>query len=473
MKTHHKNAPRVLVALACVLAAAPSMAAVTAADAAKLGQTLTPSGAEAAGNTAGTIPAWQGRKAYRPEQFTLHAADLQALKKSGAQGVVKAIAPNGVGLDDKPRIVITKANAAQYAAQLTAGHRALLDQVPDFQLRVYPGVRGAFNLPEVDAAIRENATRATLEGTDKLAGAHLGIPFPIPRNGAEAIWNHKLKFRGSAVRRFNNEVIVSRDGSFQLARIVEDVKLKYGDPKAPAPLSEGIILYYLQEVLSPKRIAGQLLLVHESSDQTEGGRSAWIYNPGLGRTRRAPNVGYDNPKASADGLVFNDQTDMFNGALDRYTWKLVGKKEIIIPYNAVRMLAPDATYDRLVRKGMLNPDFTRYELHRVWVVEATLKPGMRHSFGRRVFYLDEDSWSIAAVDCYDNRDQLWRFQEAHLTSFPFVPATAASPEVHYDLQSGRYFVTASYAGDDYPDFGISLDDAYFRPQTLASRKLRQ
>ena len=473
MKTLHRNAPRALLAITCLLPLAPSFAAATAAEAARLGQSLTPIGAEAAGNAAGTIPVWQGRKAYRPEQFTIRSADLQALKKGSPQGVVKAIAPNGVGFDDKPRFVITKANAAQYAAQLTAGHRALLDQVPDFQLRVYPTVRGAFNLPEVDAAIRENATAATLEGSDKLAGAHLGIPFPVPHSGAEAIWNHKLKFRGSAVRRFNNEVIVARDGSFQLARIVEDVKLKYGDPKAPAPLSEGIILYYLQEVLSPKRIAGQLLLVHESTDQTEGGRSAWIYNPGLGRTRRAPNVGYDNPKASADGLMFNDQTDMFNGALDRYSWKLVGKKEIIIPYNAARLLAPDASYEKLIRKGMLNPDFTRYELHRVWVVEATLKPGMRHSFGRRVFYLDEDSWSIAAVDCYDNRDQLWRFQEAHLTSFPFVPATTGSPEVHYDLQSGRYFVTASYAGDDYPDFGASFDDAYFRPQTLASRKLRQ
>ena len=456
-----------------LVSAAPAFAAVSAAEAAKLGQTLTPSGAEAAANAAGTIPVWAGSKAYRPEQFKIRYEDLQALRKNGPEAVVKAIAPTGVSFGDRPRFVISKANAAQYSAQLSAGHRALLEQVPGFEMRVFPSVRGAFNLPEVDAAIRDNATQATLEGTDKISGAHLGIPFPIPRSGAEVIWNHKLKFRGSGVRRYNNEVIVARDGSFQLARIVEDVKLKYGDPLSPAPLSEGLILYYLQEVLSPKRIAGQLLLVHESTDQTEGGRSAWIYNPGLGRTRRAPNVGYDNPKASADGLMFNDQTDMYNGALDRYSWKLVGKKELYIPYNSARMLAPDASYEKLIRKGSLNPEFTRYELHRVWVVEATLKPGIRHSFRKRVFYVDEDSWSIAAVDCYDDRDQLWRFQEAHLTSFPFVPATTGSPEVHYDLQSGRYFVTASYSGDDYPDFGARFEDAYFRPQTLASRKLRK
>ncbi|TAJ55153.1 MAG: DUF1329 domain-containing protein [Nevskiaceae bacterium] len=444
---------------------------MSAAEAAKLGATLTPSGAEAAGNAAGSIPAWVGSKSYRPEQLKLGYADLQALRQKQPEAVQAAIAPKDAG--DKPRFVINKANAAQYAAQLSAGHRALLEQVPEFQMRVFPSLRPAFNLPAVDAATRANALAARLEGTDKLSGAKLGVPFPIPQSGAEVIWNHKLKFRGSAVRRYNNEVIVARDGSFQLARIVEDVKLKYGDPKAPSPIEAGLILYYLQEVLSPKRIAGQLLLVHESTDQTEGGRSAWIYNPGLGRTRRAPNVGYDNPKASADGLMFNDQTDMYNGALDRYSWKLLGKREIYIPYNSSRILAPDASYEKLIRKGALNPEFTRYELHRVWVVEASLKPGIRHSFRRRVFYVDEDSWSIAAVDCYDDRDQLWRFQEAHLTTFPFVPATTGSPEVHYDLQSGRYFVTASYAGDDYPDFGASFDDAYFRPQTLAGRKLRK
>jgi hypothetical protein len=454
-----------------VLVAGPATAAVSAAEAAKLGAALTPSGAEAAGNAAGTIPAWTGSKSYRPEQLKLRYADLQALRQKQPEAVQAAIAPKDAG--DQPRFVISKANAAQYAAQLSAGHRALLEQVPEFQMRVFPSLRPAFSLPEVDAATRANALGAQLEGTDKLSGAKLGVPFPIPQNGAEVIWNHKLKFRGSAVRRFNNEVIVARDGSFQLARIVEDVKLKYGDPKAPSPIEAGLILYYLQEVLSPKRIAGQLLLVHESTDQTEGGRSAWIYNPGLGRTRRAPNVGYDNPKASADGLMFNDQTDMYNGALDRYSWKLLGKREIFIPYNSSRILAPDASYEKLIRKGALNPEFTRYELHRVWVVEASLKPGIRHSFRRRVFYVDEDSWSIAAVDCYDDRDQLWRFQEAHLTTVPFVPATTGSPEVHYDLQSGRYFVTASYAGDDYPDFGASFDDAYFRPQTLAGRKLRK
>ena len=460
-----------MLGLAAVLATGTCAAAVGAEEAARLGKELTPVGAQAAGNADGTIPAWAGASLYRPEQLKISYAQLQALRKSNPGALQATMSPTGAAT--KPLFTISKANVAQYADRLTAGHKALFERYPDYQMRIYPSQRPAFLPDAVNAATRENATRASLEGTDKISGARLGVPFPIPKSGAEPIWNHKLKFRGAAVRRFNNEVIVAQDGSYQLARIIEDVKLKYGDPKAPATIDSGIILYYLQEVLSPKRIAGQLLLVHETTDQSEGGRSAWIFNPGLGRTRRAPNVGYDNPKASADGLMFNDQTDMFNGALDRYHWKLVGKREMYIAYNDITLLAPTTSYDKMIRKGHLNQELVRYELHRVWVVEATLKPGLRHSFRRRMFYLDEDSWSIAAVDCYDDREQLWRFQEAHLATFPFVPATTGSPEVTHDLQSGRYFVTASYAGDDYPDFGVDFEDSYFRPQTLASRKLRK
>src|SRR3546814_15768168 len=119
---------------------------------------------------------------------------------------------------------------------------------------------------------------------------------------------------------------------------------------------------------------------------------------------------------------------------------LLGKREMYIPYNSTRIVSPDATYDKVIRRGHINPEYARYELHRVWVVEATLKAGLRHAFSKRVFYVEEDSWSIAAVDCYDGRGQLLRFPEAHLSTFPFVPVTTGSPAVHSDLPCGRPFV---------------------------------
>src|SRR5262249_51219254 len=163
------------------------------------------------------------------------------------------------------------------------------------------------------------------EGTDAVHNAQLGFPFPIPKSGAEIIWNHKMKFRGSCVRRFNNQAIVAADGSYIISKLIENVKLKYANLQEPGNSENKLLLLYVAEFLSPPRVAGQLTLVHETADQSSGGRNAWIYNPGQGRTLRAPQVGYDNPSNGSDGEQFNDQVDVFNGALDRYDWKLTGK----------------------------------------------------------------------------------------------------------------------------------------------------
>ena len=66
-------------------------------------------------------------------------------------------------------------------------------------------------------------------------------------------------------------------------------------------------------------------------------RSAWIYNAGQRRVRRAPDLAYDNFNDGTEGMRTSDQFDAWNGAPDRYDWKLVGKKEIYVPYNAYKL----------------------------------------------------------------------------------------------------------------------------------------
>ena len=372
----------------------------------------------------------------------------------------------------RPQYVINKSNLAQYEKLLTDGHKAMFKTYPGYKMVVYPSYRNAFFPDEILKATVANATRATLIGTDDVQKAELGFPFPIPKSGAEPIWNHKLKFRGSAVKRFNNQAIVKPDGTYKISKLVEDVKLKYANLKEPAEVRKGgIFAYYLQEVLSPPRVAGQIILVHESAGGEGNTRLAWIYSPGLGRVNRAPDVGFDNPSIGSDGEQFNDQIDVFNGSLERYDWKLLGKRELLIPYNSWMLNSPTFKYKDIIRPGHINQDLARYELHRVWVVEATLKAGQRHRFGKRRFYLDEDSWSIAAVDCYDNRGQLWKFQEAHLLSIPFIPTVSGIPETIYDLQSKRYFVTTMTNEDAISDFEVSYDDGLFTPASL-QRKAR-
>lgn len=372
----------------------------------------------------------------------------------------------------RPLYVITKANLSQYEKLLTDGHKAMFKTYPDYKMIVFPSYRNAFFPDEILKATVANATRATLVGTDDVQKAELGFPFPIPKSGAEPLWNHKLKFRGSAVKRYNNQAIVKPDGSYKISKLIEDVKLKYANLKEPAEMRKGgIFAYYLQEVLSPPRVAGQIILVHESAGGEGNTRLAWIYSPGLGRVNRAPDVGFDNPSIGSDGEQFNDQIDVFNGSLERFDWKLVGKREILIPYNSWMLNSPTFKYKDIIRPGHINQDLARYELHRVWVVESTLKAGQRHRFGKRRFYLDEDSWAIASVDCYDTRGQLWKVQEAHLLSIPFIPTVSGIPETIYDLQSKRYFVTTMTNEDAISDFEVKYDDAMFTPAAL-QRKAR-
>ncbi|HUS23995.1 MAG TPA: DUF1329 domain-containing protein, partial [Candidatus Binatia bacterium] len=288
-----------------------------------------------------------------------------------------------------------------------------------------------------------------------------------PKSGAEPIWNHKLKWRGENVRRYNNQMIVGTDGKYTLTKLIEDVKFYYASIEHPVPLKPGVeYIKYLSKTLSPPRVAGTIILVHERPGTGNTGRNAWLYSPGLKRIRRAPNVCCDNPYEGTDGHQFYDQVDMYNGVLERYNWKLVGKREMYIPYDDNLIAGNKVKYADLARPHHLNQDLARFELHRVWVIEAELRPGTSHVFKTRRFYLDEDSWNIVAVDCYDNRGQLFQFQEGHMVMGPNIQSAGTVPEVIYHFDSGRYFITAMFNEDEPYNFAVKFTDDKFTPAAV-------
>lgn len=459
-------------ALAALVATIPAMSWTSAmADTpADLGGKLTAIGAIAAANADGSIPEYTGEKNFPADMKSWTPAYLENLRTKDVKKLEaefkKAIKPELLQSFD----TVTKANMAKYQDKLTDGHKALFAKYPTYKMQLFKGVRTGFFPKEIEEATKKNATTAKLTGTDLVTGAAVGFPFPIPQNGAEVIWNHRMKYRGNAAKRFNNQAIVKPDGSFQITKLTEDVKFKYANFKEPAAADNKYLLMYLSETISPPRVAGQLTLAHELIGPDAGsGRAAWIFSPGLGRVNRAPDVGYDNPAVGTDNEQYFDQIDVFNGSLDRYDWKLIGRKEMYIPYNSYQINSPLVKYKELLKPFHLNQDHSRYELHRVWVVEANVKKGVRHNFAKRTFYVDEDSWSIAVVDNYDARGQLWKVQEAHLITAPFVPTVTGSPEVIYDLQSTRYFTTAMANEDKITDFQVSYSDAEFDPSALKKK----
>lgn len=430
---------------------APALAKVSAAEADKLGTELMPLGGEMKGNADGSIPAWTG--------------GLQT--DIGPDAGRKPSNYAEFGGNDKPLFTITAQNMSEYADMLTEGHKAMFKQYPDsFKMPIYPTHRHVLAPQKIYDATKQNALNAELaNGGESLVNAVTGIPFPIPKSGKEVIWNHKTRYRGVGVTRYNTQLAVQTNGDFVPYKLREDVLFSYSQDGIKTEDLENVITYFLQVTTAPPRQAGQVLLVHETMDQIKEPRRAWLYNPGQRRTRRAPNVAYDNPGTGADGLRTNDQLDMFNGATDRYDWKLVGKKEIFVPYNSWKLMDETKSYEDITAIGHLNTDVTRYEKHRVWLVDSTVKDGTSHIYKRRTFYVDEDSWTALVADIYDKRDQMWRVQEYHQVVIPWTKAVGPAGGTVYDLQSGRYLLME--CSNEEPIFSVKdYDLEHFRTSNM-------
>ena len=388
----------------------------------------TPVGAEVAGNAAGTIPPWTGGLRAAP-------ADWQP-----DRGYVDPFA------DEKPLFTVSSANVQSHRDSLSAGLQAVLARTPAFRMPVYPTHRTA---AYPDKAGKPSARRA--------------VPFPAPANGLEAITNHLLRDLGGGVERDFDSFVVRPTGEptrigFHDQRVYDE----NFDKSMPDRLFS-----YLGYFLSPSDLVGTIYLVHEPDPLTAGDRKAWIYNAGQRRVRRAPDLAYDNQQNGSDGLAIVDQYDGYNGRPDRYDWQLLGKREMLVPYNNYRIGDKRIPYSQIIRKGSPNAELLRFELHRVWVVEAKLKAGQSHVYERRTFYLDEDSWSVLLSEAYDSRGQLWRVGLHSLVQYYDALVPWYRFELWFDLTNDSYVLTG--LDNEYTTrwrFGVQGKATDFQPDAL-------
>ena len=433
-----RNESKVLgLALAAgLLAAGGSVAKVTQDQADRLGKDLTPEGGEMAGNAAGTIPKWEGGILQPPPGYVVGMSHIDPFDK------------------DPVKFTITAANMGQYAANMTEGQMAMLKTYPTYKFNIYMTRRSCNATEKIYAGLKANALNSELaNGGVGITGALLASPFPIPGNdantGLRIFWNHRLSGRQFKFRRWQANAAVTRTGDYTIIKSQDEGILHYagpgrrtiGDVTTMEQLNN-IWVTYLNVTTAPARLAGNVVLVYETIDQVVGPRQAWQYNPGTRRVLRAPELSYDNPQFNADGLATIDEFDMWNGSPDRYDFKLIGKEEKYIAYNAFQFQSANHKYAELLGPNHLNQDLMRYELHRVWHVEATLKPGMRHVYAKREAYSDEDTWRFAHIDEYDTRNELWRVHEGPIVNWYDIPFCYNAAEVVYDLQSGRYLVNS-------------------------------
>ncbi|MBK7687828.1 MAG: DUF1329 domain-containing protein [Elusimicrobia bacterium] len=436
-----------LAALMTATLYVPAGAAVSAQEAEKLGTELTPLGADPKPNADGMIPAWTG-----------------GLPKKAVQGN-RYEDPYA---EDRPLFTITAATVEKHKDRLTPGQQELFKKYPGYKMHVYPTRRSAGAPDHVYAAAKQNALKAMLaEAGNGVIHAAFTAPFPIPKSGVEVLWNHSLHYRGENVVRQTDETPVTAGGNFSVVKIIESFYLTFSKGKR-TPSSQNIAFYFMQNFLSPARYAGLITMVHEPINQVAEPRRAWLYTQGLRRVRKAPFIAYDSPSPSADGLRTMDQYDMWNGAPDRYEWELLGKKEIFVPYNAYKLYAKLGDHKDIIHAQHPNPDFLRYELHRVWVVDGKLRKDKDNIFGRRTFYIDEDSWHLLVADQYDKRGSIWRVSECHPIVFYDRQLVWAAAEVMMDLPSRRYL----FEGHPTYDFNADLNEDMYSPAGLRTVGVR-
>jgi hypothetical protein len=438
-------------ALVLAMASAGVFAKVSSQEAAKLGKELTSIGAVTSGNNSGTIPAYTGGLAVN----------------ATANAFINAVAKKFIA--EQPLFTITAKNLDQYKANLSDGQVDMFKKYPaTYTMPVYKTERtAAFPQSVYTKSVRNATVTELVAGGNGLKNFDETMPFAIPQNGLEVIWNHITRYRGGSIERNGAQLNVQEDGTYVPVKINASFAVPhYLEGGYDKSKDENILFYFMQQIKEPARLSGNVLLVHETIDQVKQPRLAWSYNAGQRRVRRAPQVAYDAPAQASGGLRTSDQIDMYNGAPDKYDWKLIGKKELYIPYNSYKLTDTSVKYSDLIKAGHIDQSYTRYELHRVWQVEANLKDGERHIYGKRTFYIDEDSWQIAVADQYDTRGKLWRVAEGHSIQFINANTPWYGALFSYDLQSGRYVAEVNNEEEDSFVFNNAVQHKDFTAAAL-------
>jgi len=429
MKNFKKIYHSALVVAISMLASQTGYAAVSSAEAEALGSTLTKFGASAEASSDGVIPAYDGGLKNPPTVGPNNYPDPFA--------------------DEKPLYSITQQNMQEYAPLLSEGSKALLERFSEYSIEVYPTHR-TMTYPDwfLENTLK-NATTARLEGTvegDKVAGdaddgyPFQGIPFPIPQNGYEVMWNHFFRFAPAVSRlQSRNWLVDSRGNRSELPGIkgayLHPWSEKTGEMKKR---TYNAMFGFWTELYSPPTSAGTQFLNYYLPDATDTSK-VWFYTPGQRRVRRAPEFTYDTPMGSYAGVIVWDEPFGFVGRMDRFDMKLVGKKELIVPYN-VFGTTNQSTSQEVLGKQFVKPEYVRFEKRNVWVVEGTRKSDARHAYSKRNFMIEEDCWCLVATESFDDAGKIWRVAQIH--NFPAYDVGGMNSDtwMFQDLRKGNYII---------------------------------
>ena len=441
-----------------------ALAAPTDEEISQLGTTLTPLGAIKAGNADGTIPSWDGGICSPPAGYK------PLMGNKGGSPYVDPFA------NERPLFSINAANLDQYKEKLDKGTLELFKRYPEsYRLDVYPSHRTACYPQWVyDNTIKRVKNPQMVGDAPGIINAQAQFPFPIPKTGYEAMWNMLVKYDVPYSEGTQSSYLIDSSGGQALLAVQKiEMRKRFWDNSLDKFPENQPYWEIISTVLDPAGVSGQKTLLHMFTNTHERDSMVWSYIPGQRRVRLAPEFKYDTVSTTSGGvLLFDEINGGFAGKMDKYNFKLLGRKEMYMPYNTYKAWAADPEVINTPKH--LNPDYLRWELHRVWEVEATLKPGERHVQSIKRFFLDEDSWSILI---YQSDDQSGKVH--HVMYQPTIqdydkPTFRSGQYVMYDMTKGIYTNGSIMGAPGMTGIYVvkAPSDSYFSPGAISGSSVR-
>lgn len=419
-------------------------------------QELTFFGAEASGNELGSIPPWTGGIVTPPANY--HKGDWH---------------PDPFEVD-KVLFTIDHSNAELYKDKLSAGHLALMAKYPDsYKLQIYPSRRSVSYPSAVEEQTLKYKGKAKIvDNGAGLEGIVRGVPFPRPENGEQAFWNMRVSYKGGGYSGYYTTALTTSDGGYEIGVQKHEIEFMYGDDRTTLENLDNIKVRAVMYTLRPAKNAGGMYLYHFLLNSQEEERRNWAYSVGKRRVKRTSMISHDQPMAGSDGIHIWDQGDMWLGPITDFDWELIGKQEMYVPYNAYKLHSGDTSIDSIVTPQHINQNLARYELHRVWVVEATRREGSSHLYKKRRYFIDEDSWRVMVAEHYDDNGAVDRFTEAHHINFYEAKVFYTTLDTYYKLDTNRYYLR--HVDNEYTpfDFSYSQNSSYYTPGRLKMKAKR-
>jgi hypothetical protein len=451
-----------LLAGTCLATAATlrSVKAQSAApDATLLTTTLTPMGAERAGNADGSIPAWTGGLVQPP---------LPPDQAVGAH----------LFEDEQPLYTVDASNMTQYAALLNPATQVQIQKF-GMTLNVYPTHRTAAAPQYVYDNTAKNVASAKLDpagGRFGFTGAYGGVPFPIIDTsdplaaGAQLIWNHLIGWGGySTSATFNPGCVVINGELILSGSTFSKTIYPYFDPNGSLETFDGYLSKGHYYYVAPGSVVGQEILTWHSTNVNIHPDIVWSLLNGQGRVRKDPNEAFDSPNPASNGIATVDESSCFYGNPSQYDWTYIEKKEMLVPYNSNKLIFHDLS--KVMGSHFLNPELVRWEKHRVWVVEAKLHPGIRNVNSKRRLYIDEDSWFALLGEGYDGDGVMWKAYALYNQCEPSVPTTCEQGMAVFNLLTGDYVFNGCIPYGKFTETqlnGVQIPPSIFEPQQMAA-----